>query len=168
MHLKLLLPLGVGLALATACGGDDDGGSGGTNDGAGGTTGTTTTSGGGSGGMGEGGASENVDCDPEGSGVCQNDMDCPAVASGDARGASQLCGLACLEDDDPGKCSVDCIVEQAEISAACAACYTGTVACATEKCFNECAADPASDECTDCQVDQGCRSDFFECSGLSD
>lgn len=164
MYLKLLLPLGLGLALATACGGDDDNG---TTTTTGGTGGTTSTGSGGSAGMGEGGSPENVECDPKGSGVCQNEMDCPVVASGAARQASQLCGVACLEDDDPGKCSVNCIVDTAEISSACAACYTATVACATEKCFNECIEDPASDKCKKCQVEQGCRSDFFECSGLS-
>ncbi len=178
------LVLVLGVSLIAGCGGDDDdngssggsGGSGGTTTSSGGTTSAGGSSGlagssGASGAMGEGGSgasSENLDCNPSGSGVCQNEGDCPAVESGRARMESQTCGVACLQDADPGACSVACIVNAADISSACAVCYAGAVGCATEKCFNECIEDPAAEGCTQCQVDKGCRSDFSDCSGLSD
>jgi hypothetical protein len=161
----------VSLALAVSCGGDDDnatstgsattGGSGGSGSGAAGGTG---------GALGEAGsagaASPNVMCNPNGTGVCQNQDDCPAVEDGSARTSSQVCGVNCLEDEDPGVCSVACIVDQADISSTCAQCYAGVVACATQNCLSECVADAASDACSACQVTAGCREEFSECSGL--
>jgi hypothetical protein len=94
-------------------------------------------------------------------------MDCPAVTSGEARTASQSCGLGCQQDDDPGACAVGCIVRDVEVSQQCATCYAALVGCASENCLAPCAADPASTACNDCQVESGCRGDFDACSGLT-
>ncbi len=175
-----LWPLVLGFTLAAACGGDDDPAKGttGTTGGKGGSGGTSATGGTGgdagatgeAGSMGDAGTggtgSPNVMCDPKGSGVCQNATDCPAVESGDARRESGICGIQCLEDEDPGTCAVACIVDAADISAACAACYAGAVACGSENCLNECIENPEAESCIECQVEAGCRSEFSECSGL--
>jgi hypothetical protein len=115
------------------------------------------------GGSGGGG---NVNCDPTGDGACETDQDCPKVISGVARSTAQTCGLGCLEDADPETCSVECIVENEDMSPECAACYAGVVGCATENCLAECAENPAAEMCTQCQIDAGCRADFDTCSGL--
>ena len=153
----------VGLFLAASalpaigCGddddGDDDGGTGGTGTGGTGTGGT-------GGGM-------NVVCTPGGGGACQNDTDCPKVESGEARMDSQTCGLRCLQNDDPPTCTVGCIVDEAAITQACAVCYATLAGCARDNCLAPCSMDPASTECNQCQIDEGCRSDFDDCSGLT-
>jgi hypothetical protein len=154
------------LALSfVACGDDDDDGgsdNGGTGNNVAGSPsgeGGEAPSAGGSNGSG------NVECDPEGEGVCQNATDCPQVESGNARMVAQTCGLGCLDSDDEN-CARDCIVEDAEITQECAVCYADTVACTAENCLATCAADPASAGCAECQVQSGCRSAFSECSGL--
>jgi hypothetical protein len=160
---SLLWGFGFAVALVTLSCGDDsddddsDGGSGGS---AGSSSGSAGK--GGSGGTGN----QNVTCDPEADTACQNENDCEAVESGDARASAQSCGLGCLEDDDPGVCAVSCIVEDTDISTECATCYAGSVQCASENCLADCAADPTSDDCNQCQIDAGCRSDFNDCSGL--
>lgn len=136
--------------IVAGCGDDDD-----DNGGAAGSAGTSS-----------GGSSANVECDPADDGTCENDTDCPKVESGEARSSAQQCGLGCLEDDDPETCSVTCIVDDTGITSACAACYAATVKCSVDNCLAECAADPASQACADCQVDSGCRSEFDTCSGL--
>jgi hypothetical protein len=160
---NLLWGFGFAVALVTlSCGDDsDDDDSGG---GSGGSAGSASGSAG-KGGTG-GSGSQNVSCDPDANTTCQNDNDCEAVESGEARLSAQSCGLGCLQDDEPGECAVSCIVEETGVSAECAACYAGSVQCATENCLAECAADPASLDCNECQIDAGCRSDFNDCSGL--
>jgi hypothetical protein len=148
--MKSIWMIGIAFAAATGCGGDDD------DDG-----------GAAAGRGGSGGSSQNVACDPGGAGACQNAMDCPKVTSGEARTVSQSCGLGCQQDEDPGACSVGCIVRDAEVSQACAACYAGLVGCASSNCLAPCAADPTSTACNQCQVDSGCRTQFDECSGLT-
>jgi hypothetical protein len=167
--------------VAFGCGDDDDGGDDGDNGAAGesnvsggsgtaagatGLGGDPMTGNGGTGASAGGADNGNVMCDPAGDGACQNPDDCPAVESGEARMKAQTCGLQCLADEDPGMCSVACIVEDAGISADCATCYAASVGCAAENCLAQCGADPASDACNECQVEAGCRSDFNECSGL--
>jgi hypothetical protein len=160
---SLLWGFGFATALITlSCGDDSD-----DDDSSGGSAGTSSAGKGGSAGTGgSGGTSQNVTCDPEADTVCQNENDCAAVESGEARASAQSCGLGCLEDEDPGVCAVSCIVEDTDISAECATCYAGSVQCASENCLAECAADPTSDDCNQCQIDAGCRSDFNDCSGL--
>ena len=162
---NLLWGFGFAMALVTmSCGddSDDDDSTGGSAGSAGSVGAAGDADKGGSGGTG----SQNVMCDPEADTACQNETDCDAVESGDARMSAQSCGLGCLEDDDPGTCAVSCIVEDTSISSECASCYAGSVECASENCLADCAANPASDECTQCQIDAGCRSDFNDCSGL--
>jgi hypothetical protein len=156
---------------AFACGSDEDGGSTGGASGASGSGGSGGTGGsGGSAGSGgtagSGGGQPNVVCDPTGDGVCENDNDCPIVSSGAARAAAQSCGISCLMAGDPSQCANDCVVADTGLSAECAACYTGIVACSSENCLTECLADPAGAACAQCQVDAGCRAAFDQCSGL--
>ncbi|HVR18665.1 MAG TPA: hypothetical protein VMS65_03180 [Polyangiaceae bacterium] len=131
---------------AVGCGDDDSGDDGGT--------------GGTGGGM-------NVECTPGGGGACQNETDCPKVESGEARMDSQTCGLRCLENADPGMCTVGCIVQEAAVTQACAICYATLAGCAADNCLAQCSADAASAECNQCQIDSGCRSAFDDCSGLT-
>jgi hypothetical protein len=119
------------------------------------------------GNAGTGGSGMNVECTPGGGGACQNDTDCVVVENGEARTTAQTCGLGCQQDPDPGMCAVGCIVGEIDISQGCAACYAALVGCASQNCLAECGADPASDECNDCQVDSGCRGNFDTCSGLT-
>jgi hypothetical protein len=120
--------------------------------------------GGGTGGTG--GSGMNVECTPGAGGACQNDGDCPAVESGEARMSAQMCGLGCLQDQDPGTCAVTCIVGDTGMSVACSTCYAQLVGCASDNCVAQCANDPTAAECNQCQIDAGCRSDFDACSGL--
>lgn len=135
--------------VAAACGGDDDDDS------------NQNTAGTG------GGGNQNVACEPSDDGACTNEGDCPKVRSGEARMASQSCGLGCQQDDNPGMCAVSCIVQETQISQGCAVCYATLVGCASENCLAACAADPTSAACNQCQVDAGCRADFDSCSGLT-
>jgi hypothetical protein len=64
-------------------------------------------------------------------------------------------------------CAVTCIVDDTGMSAECSTCYAALVACTIDNCLTECGAAPASDACTQCQIDSGCRSDFDDCSGLT-
>jgi hypothetical protein len=140
--------VGIVLALAalpaTACGDDDDGGDGGNGD-----------------------DGENVECTPGEGGSCQNETDCVVVENGEARLSARTCGLGCQQDMDPATCAVTCIVDDIEISQACATCYAALVGCAAMLCPGECGTNPASDECTQCQIDEGCRASFDSCSGLT-
>jgi hypothetical protein len=148
---------------ATACGGDDD-------DSTGPSGGTSSQAG--QPGTGEGGAAGagvpaagNVTCDESVDGVCQNATDCPSVASGAARISAGMCGQGCLGSSEES-CAVDCIVADTSMTPECATCYAGAVACATEKCLGRCIADPEADDCKLCQVEEGCRAAFNDCSGL--
>ena len=166
--LVLMSVAGLGVA---GCGGDDDddssnstGGTGGT--GATGATGgeapTTNAGETGSGGTPDDG---NVACDPTQDGVCQNETDCPAVSSGDARAAAETCGTGeCLGKES--QCSIDCIKKAVDMTSECADCYGAIVACTAKNCFAECVTAPESDECKTCQVEKGCRDAFNTCSGL--
>lgn len=184
----------AGLALVTAgtvgiagCGGDDDddttgtagtagkgntGGQPGSNGGEpasnGGeptSNGGEPTSNGGEPGSNGGAPSGNVSCDETQDGVCQNPMDCPFVIDGTARITAGTCGKGCLASSDEN-CSVDCILEELDMSSECATCYAETVACTVMKCLAECVNDPEADACKVCQVEKGCRAAFNECSGL--
>ncbi|HXK16751.1 MAG TPA: hypothetical protein VNG33_03020 [Polyangiaceae bacterium] len=140
-----------------------------TTGGKGNTAGTSSNAGSPAAGDGNtptGGASSgNVMCDPTQNGVCQNDTDCPSVASGDARLAAGTCGQGCLGSADKN-CAVDCIVMKTDMTPDCATCYAGAVACATMNCLAQCIQDPEAADCKACQVEKGCRADFNDCSGL--
>lgn len=161
----VLLTLSVG-----ACGGDDD-------DDAGNTGGTSsagtksdagepgTPSGGAPDGAGGAAPTDNVGCDPEEATTCQNETDCPFVVNGQARMVAGQCGIDCLESSEES-CPVDCIVEETSMTADCATCYAGAVACATKNCLAQCIDDTEAEECKQCQVEKGCREEFNTCSGL--
>jgi hypothetical protein len=154
-----------------ACGGDDDddttntGGTSGTGGTKGSSAGEPATGNGGEPATGNGGApSGNVMCDPSEEGVCQNAIDCPFVVDGTARVNAGTCGQGCVGMADD--CSRDCILEKLDMSSECATCYADTVNCTIAKCLAECIGDPEADACKQCQVDEGCRAAFDECSGL--
>jgi hypothetical protein len=161
--ISALALLGVfGLAVA-GCGGDDDDDSGA--GGSSGTGATSSTAGQPDSSNGGGDTSGNVMCDPEAATACQNDMDCPFVIDGTARITAGMCGQGCVGNSDEN-CSRDCITDMLKMSADCATCYADTVNCTIKNCLGDCIADPEADKCKQCQVDQGCRSDFDDCSGL--
>jgi hypothetical protein len=127
--------------------------------------GDSSTSAGGDGSTPTGGASSgNVMCDPTQDGVCQNPMDCPFVADGTARMTAGSCGQGCL--GKAANCSRDCILEMLDMSSECATCYADTVNCTIMNCLAQCIGDPEADACKQCQIDQGCRAAFDDCSGL--
>lgn len=158
----------VGLTF-TACGGDDDDDTGGkagsANAGSGNTAGKTSNPGEGGGGTAPTG---NVACDASNDTTCQNAMDCPFVVDGSARTTAQACGKnQCLGSADEN-CARDCILEELEMSSECAACYADFVNCTIMHCVAACIADPDSDGCHECQVNEGCRPTFDDCSGLTE
>ena len=161
--LALLTVAGLGIA---GCGGDDDDDSAGTGgSGATGATGGTTATAGEPAAMGGGDTSGNVMCDPEGATACQNEIDCPFVVDGTARINAGTCGQGCVTSSDEN-CSRDCILDKIDMSSDCATCYADTVNCTITNCLSKCIADPEADACKQCQVDEGCRAAFDECSGL--
>jgi hypothetical protein len=109
-----------------------------------------------------------VACHPAGSGACQNTADCPIVESGKARKSASDCGLTCLAGtpDEQTMCAKTCVVDDTKLSSDCAECYVGIVGCSRDHCLAACLADPDSKACFDCQVENGCRATFDECSGL--
>ena len=157
----------VGIA---GCGGDDD------DDDSSGTAGTASTAGKGStggepgsnGGEAAGGtpSTGNVACDPAEATTCQNEGDCPAVQSGEARMAAGVCGSGeCLGAADSG-CAITCIQRTVDVSDECADCYGAAVACTAKKCLDKCLGNTEGDACKACQVEMGCREAFNTCSGL--
>jgi hypothetical protein len=166
----------LALSMATTlcfagCGGDDDDDSTNNKAGSGNKAGTSSASAGEPGTSNEGGTTGNgtpepgngnVPCDPSQATTCQNDMDCPFVVDGRARGAAQTCGKGeCLSADADENCARDCILAELEMSGDCASCYADFVKAA-------CVADPDSEGCHTCQATKGCRPTFDECSGLGE
>ncbi len=162
-HAWMVLLIAGSLSVV-ACGSDEDGGGGG---GGGGSGGSATGGSGGSATGGGGGAagSGNQACNPMGNEVCENETDCEFVASGQAASSARSCGLSCLASSDES-CASDCIQQDTGMSQECSDCYAASVACATENCLAQCGADPSSEACEQCQIDAGCRDDFYTCSGL--
>ena len=142
----------ISAAMAAVGGCNDEGDNGG--DGAGGQA------------VGSGGSST-TECDETQNGVCQNETDCPLVHSGQARSTASTCGIGCLGDADEATCGAECVVAESNLTTECAACYIAIVNCSRTNCLIECATDPESSDCFDCQVANGCRTAFDECSGLS-
>jgi hypothetical protein len=118
------------------------------------------------GGGGTGGSGTDVTCTPGAGGACQNEMDCPSVVNSAAKMATGLCGQQCLGNADEAGCTVMCIADATSMSAECSICYATLAGCARNNCLSECAAEPTSDPCTQCQIDSGCRAMFDTCSGL--
>lgn len=165
--LALVSVAALGIA---GCSGDDDddttGGAGkASTGGEPGSTGGEPGSTGGEPGSTGGAPSDNVACDETQDGVCQNPTDCPFVVDGRARIAAGTCGKGCLASSDEN-CAHDCLLEELAMSSECAQCYVDTVSCTVMKCLADCVNDPEADVCKQCQVEQGCRAAFNECSGL--
>ena len=104
-------------------------------------------------------------------GKCTNAADAKLLATEALQtavsGKASTCGLGCLTATDPATCATDCVVKGTGLSSACAGCYGGTVLCSIKNCVKDCAADPSSKACRDCQVKNGCISTFYACTGLT-
>lgn len=170
--LSLLVPAALaGLIAITGCGDDDDDDSGAA--GSGGTTG-------GSGGSGGGGQCKGVYADKTeaeladeaGDGACTSASDVAAVCANDINTLAASCGLSCFaqggDEQEQLMCNMTCItgMTDPDPSSACIGCYLESVACARINCQQQCIADPTSDVCVQCRIDEGCTPGFFECSGL--
>ncbi len=151
---NLMLILGVSLSLA-AFGCSSDGGSGGTGGGGTGGDGGNGGNGGDTGGGGNGGgglpsdACTNADdlaivCDPA---FGDEVGDCARGASGDPTGTSE------------------CLVTETGVSADCASCYGAVTGCILVNCIAQCATEPDSQACEDCQVENGCDTLQADCTG---
>lgn len=155
-------PLAVGLA---GCSEDDTGpGTGGT----GGEVGAVT-GGAGPGGDGPGGAGGALDsaCDPQGDGACENETDCPFVASGQLQSTAYQCGEVCGGDGEPEACAVDCVAMELGSSRACSTCYAELVGCTNNACFVDCSAEPSSDVCKRCLEENACAGELEACGGIT-
>jgi hypothetical protein len=104
-------------------------------------------------------------CSDDGDGVCINDTDCPLVEGGELNAAAQICAFFCLgsEADD---CIANCLVDDPGLTEECAICHQGLSDCVIEFCLEPCSEDPNGAACGQCLDDEGCESDFVECSGL--
>ena len=58
------------------------------------------------------------------------------------------------------------ISETDGLTADCAACYGGSVACGAEFCTAQCSANTNAPLCLQCREDRGCTPGFVECSGI--
>jgi hypothetical protein len=90
----------------------------------------------------------------------------------DATGAAQTCGLGCLANEDPGACSMTCVVEATGLSQGCSGCFVQTIVCTIDNCVGACAVDPTSEDCGKCQSgdnenEVNCIAEFYACSGLT-
>lgn len=63
-----------------------------------------------------------------------------------------------------GDCIAQCITDQSGLSRMCTDCYGSIAACSTSFCLQPCAADPGSQECAQCALDN-CSS-LDDCTGL--
>ena len=98
-------------------------------------------------------------------GACTNDADGGVLASIDVAKVVEGCAKGCILDSDKAACGGDCLVEEAGLSADCAACFGGNVACAFTKCTFECGFGSV-ESCLDCQSKAGCFVEFESCAGL--
>lgn len=120
-----------------------------------------------------------VDAGPPPEDQCQGDGDLgwlqgiiePDVTGRDlAREAAGDCGLGCLNDDAPGECAIDCMIEKRSVvlSNGCAGCYGDIVLCTINKCLPQCIDDPQAEVCKGCQEAKGCQATFDTCTGPLD
>jgi hypothetical protein len=108
-----------------------------------------------------------------GVGACSNDADLDAACAGDLETAAGTCGTSCYlghPGDEPGflSCTTSCLQEMAKVrpSDACTSCFVQSVACVAQHCLADCIAGPTAPACLVCQAMSGCRTSFFDCSGL--
>ncbi len=98
---------------------------------------------------------------------CLNDADQAVLSAPDADivGQATTCGLGCI--GQPPSCATPCVAEKTGLSEACAACYGAIINCSISNCVGPCAADPGGDDCTTCQVENGCVELLETCSGIN-
>ncbi len=100
--------------------------------------------------------------------VCVNDDDCLFVEDGTLRATAKDCLInACLNASDRAGCTADCIASELGTTDECSACYGTSGACSADSCLAECIGDGDSPECVECQAENGCTQEFFDCSGLA-
>lgn len=170
MRLVCILALAVSVA---ACGDSSDGNGG---DGGGGS--------GGDGGGGDGGsggalvdqctnsADESV-YEDAGDGNLEDGQD--AVSSFATACSTGECGnLFGIVIGDPSDenvqaladCVIECTGNEYDLSNGCLTCYGDVVSCGGANCVGACAADPSSELCDQCLIDNGCTGGFEDCSGI--
>lgn len=152
-----------------AGGSTDPGGS--SNGGSAGASGVAGTGGGGASTAGvasilpdAGAGALQISCDVDGEGACQNEVDCPALQSGEAAQGLEECAT-CLLSSDP-TCWATCLADSAGLTAACSGCVADLADCALANCAVPCLPDVLSEVCLQCQADSGCSADFEACSGV--
>jgi hypothetical protein len=106
-------------------------------------------------------------------GACMNECDL-ALSRAAVTSAATDCGLGCLSGDPAAEaeCSNTCLIAASvdippagqAISEGCSGCYVATIACTISNCIPACL-DAASEACQTCQVEKGCISAFYACTG---
>jgi hypothetical protein len=115
-----------------------------------------------------------------GEGACTNDSDLAVLADFDIAAEQMTIGMACYDAaGGPGQTSTDevmaCFVETLSteygFSLDCSQCVTDQLMCLQEFCMEGCMSSMmsgvTSPECEACLEENGCKSDFVECSGLN-
>ena len=115
-----------------------------------------------------------------GEGSCTNDSDLEALSEFDMATEQMAIGMACYDmAGGPGQTSTEeviaCFKEKLAsdygFSAGCSGCISDHIICLQENCMDACMSSMmgggTSPECTACIEDNGCNSDFAECSGLN-
>jgi len=124
-----------------------------------------------------------TDPEPPAGGACTNEADLGVLQTADyeyngetydtlesaAADMAQDCAFANIGAVLTGDCAPvsQCVADQAGLSTDCGGCYAGTVCCVAANC-QMCVSAPDSEECGQCQIDAGCISDFYTCTGLVD
>ncbi|MEC8024058.1 MAG: hypothetical protein VX223_08990, partial [Myxococcota bacterium] len=98
---------------------------------------------------------------------CLNSADLALAAQYDLNSEATTCYLGCLADSDPIMCANICLKNNTGISDGCGGCYTEKTFCTFDNCLAQCATDPNSDECSQCQISNGCASNFYQCVGVA-
>lgn len=105
-------------------------------------------------------------------GACANAADVALLNSEEkfdgAVGKASSCGMTALTKPaaEQQQFAVNCVKTDTGLSEACAACFAASTVCAIQNCVAQCAADFASEGCTDCREEKGCTPDFYTCSGF--
>lgn len=98
-------------------------------------------------------------------GACTNEADGGVLASIDVAAKVEGCAKGCVLEADKAACGGNCLAKETGLSAGCAACFGGNVACAFTKCTLECGFGSA-EKCLECQTTAGCFVAFEACAGL--
>jgi hypothetical protein len=162
---NLMMIMGLSLAVAAMGGSSDSnntGGSGGSTGGTGGDGGAGGTAGTGGGAGGTGGATGGTGGSGLPTDACLNEDDLLLVC--DEGWSDEVGTCARGASGDPVETAA-CLVEDTGVSAACASCYGASVGCILVNCIGECGVAPDSQECADCQVENGCDVLQDDCTG---